>query len=82
MEFDRELERQDGQKKFCRDCKWVDKEAGEEKVINWLCTSPDLKPRFNLVSGEQTRQYCQDVRLGDKCGIEGKLWEPLSEGPY
>jgi hypothetical protein len=71
--------------RFCTDCKWVDKTRDLTKPINWTCKSPELKTRFDVVTGKPIPQYCNQVRLDDKCGPTGKLWEAgpeFSEGPY
>lgn len=64
-------------KKFCRDCKWCNKRAGDDPTGGlWICTQPDLKQKFDLVTGTPLPDYCLNVRIGDQCGPSGQLWEP------
>jgi hypothetical protein len=65
--------------KFCTDCKWVDMSAGIASPSMWICKSPGVKQRFDLVSGKPYSNYCQSVRISDECGPAGRLWEASTE---
>lgn len=74
-------------KKFCADCaycaQYTDLDVKIKDSRDWECTA-ELKPRFNLVTGDPITRYCVEVREGDECGPAGNLWKPVggSEGPY
>ena len=71
-------------KKFCIDCQWVASEGEDRTGGLWQCKHPDIKTKFDLVTGNPLPNYCINVRIGDQCGPAGNLWKPVggSEGPY
>ena len=62
--------------RFCRDCKWVDIGENEKYPTQWICESPKVKVKRDLVSGNPLLNPCGVVRMGDECGPAGHLWEP------
>lgn len=56
--------------KFCKDCKWAAMDFDPP-----LCDHPKLT-RHDLVTGEETRNTCQNNRMfSNLCDVDGRHWE-------
>jgi len=63
-----------GAMRFCTDCNWY--KYNDAYVNHHECRCPEIT-ETNLVTGEQGRSSCNDMRdLYGKCGKEATHWIP------
>jgi hypothetical protein len=69
---------------LCKDCRFMLAPIG----ANWICTHPSSwkEPETNFLTGaaiEGTQVFCVTARKGilkQRCGPEGRFWEPREKG--
>jgi hypothetical protein len=66
--------------KLCKDCIHYVHYKYDPKYST--CNKEEFE-EINIVTGEKTKAFCGIMRdyCPDKCGKEGKCWEPKSEPP-
>jgi hypothetical protein len=62
---------------LCKDCNWYKKcdYYGTDTGDLDKCLCPEIKTKFNLVTGIHPKVFCSiERRSSGQCGIDGKYW--------